>query len=111
MNKGIIFGPPYDGLEWNKWERPVGDKIDVWWVSKPENDWFVLTSLSASAVRYLGINDGYCDRNSKDDGVEYYIYEEADVDDDDDFYGDIPPMLGDIWIDEDVDHDDSDEFM
>lgn len=65
--------------------------------------------------RYRLIIESWCDtqRNSnyKDDGMEYYIYEEADVDDDDDFYGDIPPMLGDIWIDEDVDDDDSDEFM
>ena len=98
MNKGIIFGPPYDELELNKWERPVGDKIGIWWASKPENDWFVLTSLSASAVRYLGINDGYCDRNSKD-GQEYYIYEEDDVDDDDDFYGG-EFMIGDTWEDD-----------
>lgn len=100
MNKGIIFGPPYDELEWNKWERPVGDKISVWCARVPENGWFVLTSVSASAVHYLGINDGYCDRNRKDlefiyyDGSGEYYYE--DVDDEDDFYGG-EFMIGDAW--------------
>ena len=75
----------------NKWEKGNSEKHET--VPGPMNEW------NLCGEGFLFWRDSRWNKNYKDDGEEYYIYEEVDVDDDDDFYGG-EFMLGDIWEDE-----------
>ena len=84
MNKGIIFGPPYDEFEWNKWERVNDTKPPL--RLGPMNE-FGFTFVDWCSVSWR--------TNSKDDG-DYILLGEVIVDDEDDFYGG-EFMIGDTW--------------
>lgn len=90
MEEKSIFVQLPDG---NKWEHynDDPDKLLLLFLNPGFKDQFKVWEMSSIFYR-----DTHWDRNFKDDGQEYYIYEEADIDDDDDFYGG-EFLIGDPW--------------